>query len=227
MSRLHKGIPAGTFLGEVLAGWNLYKLSESKFKLCVSEPVASGKANYTFGMTSGKIDSHLGLDGSKLRTERADLAEAAEKFILERVAAPEAKNDQADPFGDHAISRKHKLRPEQQWKRELLAYRRKELEWAAIGALVPGTIVPNWTPGVRMLFTGCFKEKITADQLVKALAYITGRDGAINLEALLKVEQDYYEGKYAPDPCSQLELQLDIIAGVGFGAEAANANPFA
>ena len=213
--RQNKGIPSGEYAGAV-GDWNLYKIADARYKICAATPV-SGKANYTFAVSNSSIDASKAMDAAKLRAERPDLYEQIESFFQgDSTISLDAKSDPSDLFGDHALGRKRKLTPEQQWKRGLLNMRLLDLQYAAVRVLEPASTTPTWATGVRFLFNGCFKAKISLDAMNAAIAYVTDRTGNINLEALARVGQDYYAGKYAPDHCSQLEIQLDILAGTGF-----------
>lgn len=208
--RTNKGKPSGQYIGEV-GHWKIYQVGDDRYKLCASEPV-NGKANYGFAIDGGTFDTHAGLDIAKLRQERPELYESVEKFFKGSAVIPSAApaaqpTDDADPYGDLALSRRRTLTPEQNWKRGLLHMRRIEMEHMAAKK------ESVWESAVRMLWAGAFKTKIDDTTAQQALAWITQHQGGVNLSTLLQIEQDYYAGKYAPNSCATLEAQLDLLAG--------------
>lgn len=206
--RLNKGKPAGDFIGLVIPNWTLYQTGDKTYKVCATEAV-EGKANYSFGVSTDKIDSHLGLDYQALKMQRPDLFDAINAMLKTAQALKPAatEEDDGDPYGDIAMTRRRKLSKEQQFKRGMLLFRRVCLELATRNQAT------DWEVPVRMLHKGIFKETIEATALGRALAWISARSGPVSLELLLQVEQDYYEGKYAPNSSATLEGQLAMIAG--------------
>lgn len=208
--RLNKGITSGKYLGRANDEWAIYQTQKDRYKVCSLQPIA-GKANYSFEINKGRrIDTHAKLDAHLLKNERAELYDAIERFFAQWIPEQETFDEttDADPYGDLALGRKQALNTDQNWKRGLLNMRRIELEHAALKH-----DVRTWETGVRMLHAGVYKTKISDADLKKAVAYIERRAGPINLDALLGVEQDLYAGKYRPNSCATLEVQLDLLAG--------------
>lgn len=206
--KINKGKPSGQYLGAI-GSWHIYQTQADRYKLCAVDGV-TGKANYMFAILDGKVDTHVGLDASKLKADHPELLKEVNKFFTqtppaatESLAAP---IDEADPFGDLALSRKRKLTPEQQWKRGLLQLRRIELEHAAAQK------ESVWDSAIRMMWAGIFKTRIEDVVARQALCYVQ-QHGTVSLDDLLQVEQEYYAGKYAPASCSTLEARLDLLAG--------------
>ncbi len=204
-ARVNKGKPTGQYIGQVEGGWTLYNIGDSRYKICAVEPL-TGKANYTFVVTDKKIDKHGGLDAMKLKKERADVYDAVNAF-LDGTDTTNFATDEADRFGDLALSRRRKLTNWQIFHRGILSMRRIELEHAAAQKK------SVWDSAVRLLWAGIFKTKITDNEAARQVTYITKRAGAVNLELLLTAEQQFYTNKYAPHSCATLAAQLDTIAG--------------
>lgn len=204
MIRQNRGKPAGQYIGQVEGGWTLYCTGEGRYKICSIEPI-SGKANYTFIVSDLLIDMHGGLDAGKLRSERPEIFEATELFLRSGSAA--AATDESDKYGDLALSRRRKLTPFQLWHRGLLQMRRIELEHTAAHKN------SMWESGIRMLWAGIFKTRITEDEVKRQVKYITSHDKKVNLDLLLAAEQQFYSQKYAPNSCATLAAQLDTIGG--------------
>lgn len=209
--RTNKGKPQGMFLAE-LGAWSLYQTADGRYKVAANTPT-NGKANYAFGVEGPQIDTHAGLDASKLRAERPELYKSIEKFLKssDKEVIPSETDtkaqDDADPYGDLAMSRRRLLTPEQQWRRALLSMRRIELEHTAANK---ETV---WESGVRMAWAGIFKTRIEESDARAALAWITDHAEHVSLEAILQVEQEYYGGKLGPQSCQTLEAKLDLLAG--------------
>jgi hypothetical protein len=209
--RLNRGIPSGTYLAE-LGNWKLYQTADGRYKVCAKDAV-NGKANYAFAIDGQKIDSHAALDSAKLRNERPELYAVIEDHFRTAEVIPSASNeptqqeDEGDPYGDLAITRKRRLSPDQEWKRGLLQMRRIEMEHLAARKAT------TWESAVRMMWAGIFKSKIPDTVAEKAIDWITQHQGEVSLGVLLQIEQDYYAGKYAPNSCATLEAQLDMLAG--------------
>jgi hypothetical protein len=206
MTRTNSGKQTGLFLAQ-LGEWNLRQTSDGRYKVAAISTV-TGKANYVFGVKENRIDTHAGMDCSKLYQDRIELYKAVEEYFKAQ-AAPKTidATEDEDPYGDIALSRNHKLSPEQNWRRGLLQMRRIEFERAAVQS--DGT----WPSAVRMLWAAMFGTKITDADLDKALVWITHRKGGVDLKELLRVEREYYAGKFAPHSSVNLEAQLDLLAG--------------
>lgn len=208
---MNAGKQTGLFLAE-LGSWNLRQTAGGRYKVASISPT-NGKANYAFGIKDGHIDFAAAMDAYKLRDERPELMRSIEAHFKGDEIIAEAK-EEADPYGDQALNQRRKLSPEQNWRRGLLNMRRIEMEHAATKR------ESVWESGVRMLWAGVFKTKITGEDLGKTLTWITQRQGGVDLAELLRVERDYYDGKYVPQPSSTLEAQLDLLGGnLGFDNE--------
>lgn len=204
-SRTNAGKQTGLFIVE-LGNWTLRQTADGRYKVAARDPV-NGKANYAFGIREGKLDTHMGLDATKLKDERPELHKAVEGYFRSLTEQPLPMEEEADPYGDLAISRRRKLTPEQNWKRGLLQMRRLEFEHAAAKK------ESIWESAVRMLWAGVFKTRIPDDKAAEALLWITQRQGGVDLKMLLQVEQDYYSGRYAPNSSRALEEKLGMLAG--------------
>lgn len=205
-TRLNAGKQNGTFLAQ-LGAWNLLQTADGRYKVA-SIALINGKANYAFGVRAdGRLDTHLGLDCAKLSQDRPDLFKACEAYFKEKLEADKPKDEETDPYGDLAMSRRRKLTPEQNWCRGLLQMRRIEFEHAAAKR------DSVWESGVRMLWAGVFGTKIADNDLQTALHWITQRQGEVDLPALLQLEQDYYAGKFQERPCERLAEALDRQPG--------------
>lgn len=213
-ARANRGKPTGMWLAQ-LGAWNLYQTAEGRYKVSAIDPV-NGKANYAFAVREGRIDTHAALDSTKLKMERPELRASIEEYfktaeVIPSSAAPSPaavpQSDEADPYGDLAISRNRKLTPDQNWKRGLLQMRRIEFEHAA--AKKPSI----WESGIRMLWAGIYGTKIPDSEADRALGWVVQRQGGVDLGILLAAEQEFYAGKYAPQSCATLEAQLDMLAG--------------
>lgn len=205
-TRINTGKQTGLFVATI-GSWNLRQTADGRYKVAAIDPV-NGKANYSFGVKDGKIDTHIGLDCTKLAEEHPELFKSIEAYFKEAMMPTQSiDTDEADPYGDLALARRRKLTPEQNWKRGLLQMRRLEFEHAAVGAS------SIWESAVRMLWAGCFGTKIAEPDLDKARQWITQRKGSVDVKDLLRVEQDYYAGKFAPNSSTLLEQNLDTIAG--------------
>ncbi len=206
VTRINKGKPAGLFVAEI-GGWNLAQTADGRYKVYSREPV-NGKANYAFGVKEGAIDSHVGLDCTKLKEERPELYGSLVKFFKAQMAPPPDRaqaEEEADLYGDLALSRRHKLTSEQNWRRTLLQFRRIELEHAA--AQKEGI----WESAVRMTWAVLFGTKISETEEQRALHWIKQRAGTVNLGMLMQIETDYYAGRFAPNSSLTLEAQLDLL----------------
>lgn len=204
VTRTNHGKQTGLFVAE-LGNWMLRQTGADRYKLAANAPV-NGKANYAFGVKETRIDTHAGLDVTKLRDERPDLYKAVEAYFKD-AGKPASVEEESDPYGDLAISRKRKLIPEQNWRRGLLQMRRIEFEHVAAQKS------SIWESGVRMLWAGIFKTRITDKEAEKALHWITQRRGYVDLNMLLQIEQEYYAGKYGPHSSTRLEERLEGLAG--------------
>ena len=205
-TRTNKGIKAGLFLAE-LGAWNLSQTGEGRYKLYARDPV-NGKANYAFGIKAdGAFDTHAGLDVAKLKDERPELFKTtADYFKAEAAPIVQVEEEEQDPYGDLALLRRRQLTPEQEWKRALLHMRRVALEAAAAKK---DTI---WEAGVRMSYAAIFKQKISDEDVVKAIHWITQRQAEVDLKSLLQILTEYYAGKFGPRKCVVLAEQLDLLA---------------
>lgn len=218
--RTNRGKPSGTFQAQ-LGNWNLYQTADGRFKVSAIDPV-NGKANYSFAVKDGKLDAHASPDASKLRTERPELCKSVEEFFRTAEVIPSAEPtgqpvDEGDPYGDLALSRRRKLSPEQNWKRELLQMRRLDLKHRAAKK------TSLWDSAVRMLWAALFGTKIDDDTAAKAVAWIEQHQGDVSLSTVLQIETEYFSGKYAPNSCATMESQLDMLAGnIEFTTEANN-----
>jgi hypothetical protein len=208
-TRTNKGKPNGIFMAE-LGAWNLCQTAENRFKVYARDPV-NGKANYAFGVKSGALDSHAGLDITKLRDERPELYKSVETYFKATIDpagdAPMTQvEEEMDPYGDLALSRRRRLTPEQNWKRGLLQMRRVEMEHAAAKK------ESVWESAVRMLYAANFKARISDVDASKAVHWIMQRQGGVDLKSLLEIETNFYSGKYGPMSSTMLEQQLDLLA---------------
>lgn len=215
VKRTTAGHQTGVLLG-TLGTWNIRQTGDDRYKVASIEPV-NGKANYAFAVAkSGLLDGHIGLDAGLLRKERPALAKAVEAFFVQRVvlanepepsmsSAPE-NLDEADPYGDLAISRKQRTTPAQEWKRGLLYMRRVEFEHAAVKRK------GIWEAGVRMLWAGVFKTKISDEDAAAAIEWITKHPATIDLQELLVIEREYYSHKHRPHNSEWLSSQLDGLS---------------
>lgn len=207
--RTNKGIPAGLFLAEIGA-WNLCQTAETRMKVYARDPV-NGKANYAFGIKNGAIDNHAALDAGKLRDERPELYKSIETYLKSQVeivvdAPMTSAEEEADPYGDLALSRRRRLSPEQNWRRGLLQLRRTHIEHVAAKK---GSI---WESAVRLMYAAIFKARISDIDAQKAIHWITQRQGDVDLAKLLQIETEYYSGKYSPAASAMLEAQLDLLS---------------
>lgn len=204
---MNSGKQTGLLVAQ-FGNWNLRQTADIRYKVAAIDPV-NGKANYAFGVKDGRLDTHAGLDCTKLAQEHPELLKNIEEYFKAQLVVKEEPQsfEDADPYGDLAISRRQKLTPEQNWRRGLLMMRRVEFEHAAVqGAGV-------WESAIRMLWAAQFGTKIQDSDMEKARIWITHRKGAVNLRDLLNAEKDYYGGKFAPHSSVNLEAQLDMLAG--------------
>lgn len=205
-TRTNSGKQTGLLIAQ-LGNWNLRQTSDTRYKVAAIDAV-NGKANYAFGVKDGRLDTHAGLDCTKLGQDHPELLKTIEEYFKAQSTPAEIKPEEdADPYGDLAISRRQKLSPEQNWRRGLLQMRRLEFEHAAVQA--KGT----WEAAIRMLWKGVFDAVIPQEALEKAQIWVTHRKGAVDLSALLNAEKAYYSGKFAPHSSINLEAQLDMLAG--------------
>lgn len=207
LTRMNSGKQTGLLVAQ-FGNWNLRQTADIRYKVAAIDPV-NGKANYAFGVKDGRIDTHAGLDCTKLAQEHPELLKNIEEYFKAQLVIKEEPQsfEDADPYGDLAISRRQKLTPEQNWRRGLLLMRRMEFEHAAVhGAGI-------WESGIRMLWAAQFGTKILESDMEKARTWITHRKGAVNLKDLLNAEKDYYGGKFAPHSSVNLEAQLAMLAG--------------
>lgn len=203
-SRRNKGKTDGKYLGAVLdESWSIYETATGYRASSVA--LIRGKANYSFAIKDRQIDRHINKDASTMQEERPELYEAIEKFFG-RPDGPITMVDEGDEYGDIAWTQRKTFTPSQQWKRMQLRMRMFELENAAKNE--PST----WDMGIRMTFSGIFKFKISDDEYQRAHDYITNH-GKVDLQALLIVLRDFFDGKYAPHSCATLDKQFDLIAG--------------
>lgn len=199
----NKGNHEGKYIGGVLDNsWAVYETATGFRASSVATTL--GKANYTFGIKEGKIDKHAGMDAGKLQEQRPELYEAIETLFNSPDFRPVA--DPSDEFGDIAWSQRKPFSPMQEWKRALLYMRMFELEHAAKGGS------GAWDAGIRMSYSAIFKFKIDDDTYAKAMHYITNH-GDVELQTLLAVLRDFYDGKYRPNSCATLDTQFNLIAG--------------
>jgi hypothetical protein len=206
-TRSNKGIPAGLFLAEIGA-WNLCQTAESRMKVYARDPV-NGKANYAFAIKNGAIDTHAALDAAKLRDERPELYKSIEAYLKSQVEAEAPitpAEEEADPYGDLALSRRRRLTPEQNWRRGLLQLRRTHMEHVAAKK------DSVWESSVRLMYAAVFKAKISDLDAQKAIHWITQCQGEVDLAKLLQIETEYYSGKYGPTSSSTLKAQLDMLS---------------
>lgn len=206
-TRTNSGKQTGLLIAKI-GSWNLRQTDENRYKVAAIEAI-NGKANYSFGVKDGHIDTHVGLDCTKLAEERPELYKSIEEYLKSTVVSEEVtvEIEETDPYGDLAISRHRKLTPEQNWKRGLLNMRRIEFEHAAVKS------ASIWDSAIRMLWAGIFETKISDEDLQKAKQWVVQRNGSVDLKGLLQLEQDFYAGKFAPNSCVNLEAGLNSIVG--------------
>lgn len=204
--RLKAGNQTGVLIA-TLGTWNLRKTGEDRYKLASIDAI-TGKANYAFAVKNGKVDSHHSLDSVKLKQERPELFKSVEDYFTGRLGstAPEEKEEEYDPYGQLARRRKQNLTPQQEWRRGLLHMRRQHLERAAEGK------DSTWAAGVRALWWGNFKEKISDEDALAAIAYITQMTAKVNIDELLAMEREFYSGKFGPNGLAVLEDRLNQLA---------------
>lgn len=201
--RKNKGNLAGTYVGTVLDGhWNIYQTATGYRVSSVS--AITGKANYSFGIKSGKFDTHSAADTYKLKEDHPEIYEAVEKFFETPGNTVTAVD--GDPFGDYQD--KKPLSAIHHWNRMLLYMRMNELENYALGRPSPGM-----DAGIRMTYSGIFKFKINEEEYNRAQAYITGHAAEIDLQTLLSVLRDFFDGKYRPTSHATLEAQFNMLGG--------------
>lgn len=205
ITRLNKGKPEGTFLAQ-LGTWALYETAEGFCKVAAITPV-NGKANFSFGVRDGRIDTHKGRDCTLLKQTYPELYKSVETYLKDTSAPIEPISMQAeiDPYGDLALGKKRRLTPEQHWKRGLLNMRRLDFEHAAVHR------DSMWESAVRMLWAGVFGTKITEEDCQASLRWITDRQGAVDVKDLLRLEQAYYNPGSETRPSEKLEAGLNEL----------------
>jgi len=202
--RKNKGIHEGKFVGRVFEHWSIYRTVKG-YRLAADIPVG-GKANYHFAILDGQFDRHLNFDAAKLQEERPELYQAVEEFFRNEPAS--AQQAIEDEFGDFTAGKP--LTQMQQWKRALLDMRETEL----VAAAKPNNLPRDWDMGIRMHYSGIFKFKIDEGTYKAALEYIANH-GPVDLQALLVVLRDRYDGKYGTSPRARLNMEFNRIAGKG------------
>lgn len=162
---LHDAIEFSNPASESMEFWTIYDRGEKngfrRWKLAASAgTTVLGTANYTLNVKGNQLFTND--DGSKLRADRPALFTLVEQIAAgQPLPSDTLQTEEADAFGDMAISRGYKLTQLQMWNRALLNMRVYELHWECRpdkDDLPPGVVrASSWEQGVRQSWFGIFK----------------------------------------------------------------------